>query len=72
MPRGMLRWHLRNRLAFIRETRGMTQAALAKQARVSTSQIARWETDRTLPPDDAIRRLAQALQCQPHDIFPFE
>ena len=72
MPKGMLRWHLRNRLAMIRESRGLTQAELAKLIGSYKSTIASWEIDRCLPPEPMIARLMKILHCRRHDIFPFE
>jgi len=73
MPKGMLRWHLKNRLAMMRVHRGFTQAQLAKRLGVSKSQVANWEMDINRPAnDDTVDRLARILQCRPHDIFPFE
>jgi transcriptional regulator with XRE-family HTH domain len=70
MPKGMLRWHLRNRIAMVREARGLTQQTLAEMLHVSRPQVARWETDVNLPPPRVVGRIAQALRCRPRDLFP--
>lgn len=70
MPKGMLRWHLRNRIAMVRESRGLTQQVLADMLKVSRGQVARWEVDVSLPPPRVVGRIAQALRCRPRDLFP--
>lgn len=72
MPRGRLRWNLKNRLAYMRETRDLSQQQLADLVKVNKSRLGNWEIDISRPSDQVIERLAKVLRCRPHDIFPFE
>jgi transcriptional regulator with XRE-family HTH domain len=72
MPKGSLRNRLRNRIAFMREVRGLTQAQLAHLLGVSESTIARWEMDVHMPAESMVGKLARALRCRPRDLFPWD
>lgn len=72
MPKGMIRSHLKNRLAMMRMYRGFTQEALAHKLNVSKIQVARWESDVNRPSEPVIVRLIQVLNCRRHDLFPFD
>lgn len=72
MPKGALRWHLRNRIAMVREARGLTQKALAARLGVCENTIARWEIDLARPSDRMVGRLAQALRCRPGQLYPYD
>lgn len=58
------------RLRELRSSRGMTQAELARQARVATSYVARLEGAAASPGIDLVQRLATALGTTPHDLLP--
>ncbi|HLN64954.1 MAG TPA: helix-turn-helix transcriptional regulator [Symbiobacteriaceae bacterium] len=68
----MLRWRLQNRLAMVREARGMTQAELARQVQVARITVARWELDETRPTTEMVERLTAVLRCRPRELFPFD
>lgn len=70
MPKGMLRMHLHNRVAFHREVAGLTQARLASLVGVAPTTIARWETDETVPSERTMLVLAEVLRVRPGDLFP--
>jgi transcriptional regulator with XRE-family HTH domain len=52
------------RLAAIRKQRGMTQQALADKAELHIVQICRYETGKTEPTLEALRKLALALNIR--------
>jgi transcriptional regulator with XRE-family HTH domain len=58
------------RLREVRNSRGMTQAELARQAQVTTSYIGRLEGAGAAPGIDLVERLAEALGTTPHDLLP--
>lgn len=70
MPKGQLRWRLRNRIAFYREVQGLTQAELAARLGVTATTVARWEMDLNQPAPAVVGRLARALRCRPRDLYP--
>jgi transcriptional regulator with XRE-family HTH domain len=72
MPKGALRWRLRNRIAMVREARGMTQQQLASLLGIARSTVAKWESDESRPSDAMVGRLAQVLRCQPGKLFPYD
>lgn len=72
MPKGMIRSHLKNRLAMMRMYRGFTQETLARELEVSKIQVARWESDVNRPSEPMIVRLMTVLNCRRHDLFPFD
>jgi len=59
------------RLAALRKKRGMTQYALAEEARVNVSQIRRYEGGTSQPTLDVLRRLAVALSVSA-DVLLFD
>lgn len=52
-------------LSTVRESRKLSQTALAKAAGVTQPAISQYETGRMLPSDDVVRRLSAALRCPP-------
>jgi DNA-binding XRE family transcriptional regulator len=72
MPKGMLRWRLKSRLAMMREHRGLSQAELARAVFVHKGTIARWETDESHPSNEMVEKLTKVLRCRARDLFPFE
>lgn len=53
----------------LREAAGMSQKDLAAQIGVDTSSISLWEHGKTNPSYANICKLAQALNCNPGDLF---
>lgn len=53
----------------LRETAGMSQSALAAKIGVDTSSVSLWETGKNYPSYANICNLAQALNCEPGDLF---
>jgi transcriptional regulator with XRE-family HTH domain len=70
MPKGALRWRLRNRIGMVREARGMTQQELASLLGIARSTVANWESDGSRPSDAMVGRLSQVLRCRPGQLFP--
>jgi transcriptional regulator with XRE-family HTH domain len=58
------------RLRELRRSRGMTQAALARQAQITTSYVWRLESGGAAPGIDLVARLARALGTTTHDLLP--
>ncbi|HEX4961366.1 MAG TPA: helix-turn-helix transcriptional regulator [Thermoanaerobaculia bacterium] len=56
-------------LLFLREFRGMSQAQLARAARVGKSQLSKYESGKELPKLDSIAKLLTALRTSPLDFF---
>jgi transcriptional regulator with XRE-family HTH domain len=59
-----------SRLRQLRQSRGMTQAELARRAHVTTSYIWRLESGGAAPGIDLVDRLAQALGTTAMDLLP--
>lgn len=51
---------------------GLQQKELAEMAGISKAQISRLELGRTGTSPDVLRRLAEALGCEPADLMPDE
>lgn len=58
------------RLRELRLSRGMTQAELARLARVTASYVGRLESGGAAPGIDLVERLAVALGTTAHDLLP--
>lgn len=58
------------RLRELRVSRGLTQAELAREARVTAAYIWRLESGGTAPGIDLVDRLAKALGTTPADLLP--
>lgn len=58
------------RIAQLRKERGLTQAKLAERARLSTSAIAMYETNRRQPDARTLAQIAQALEVDLAQIAP--
>jgi transcriptional regulator with XRE-family HTH domain len=58
------------RLREVRSARGMTQADLAKHARVTETYIGRLEAGRAAPGIDLVARLAKGLSTTVADLLP--
>lgn len=56
----------------IREDRGMSQASLAKRAKVSRAQICNLERGRTTGSVEVLVRMCNALKCSYEEILPEE
>ena len=58
------------RLREVRQSRGVTQAELARRAHVSGAYVWRLESGGAAPGLDLVARLAQALGTTSHDLMP--
>jgi len=58
------------RIAQLRKERGLTQAKLAERARLSTSAIAMYETNRRQPDERTLAQIAEALGVEMAQIAP--
>jgi transcriptional regulator with XRE-family HTH domain len=58
------------RLRELRQSRGMTQAELARQAHITTSYVTRLESGAVAPGIDLVERLAKALATTISDLLP--
>ncbi|WP_367307390.1 helix-turn-helix domain-containing protein [Alicyclobacillus acidocaldarius] len=58
------------RIAQLRKERGLTQAKLAERARLSTSAIAMYETNRRQPDERTLAQIAEALGVHVTQIAP--
>lgn len=65
-------WRRKNRLAYIRKSRGFTQEEIARQLAVTTRTVSNWESDTTLPTQDQVHKLAQLLGVAVRALFPRE
>lgn len=54
------------RIAQLRKSKGWTQSQLAKEAKLSASTIAMYETSRRSPDKEALNKLATALRVNPN------
>ncbi|SIS55508.1 helix-turn-helix domain-containing protein [Alicyclobacillus vulcanalis] len=61
---------LGERIAQLRKERGLTQAKLAERARLSTSAIAMYETNRRQPDERTLAQIAEALGVDMSQIAP--
>lgn len=59
-----------SRLREVRQSRGMTQAALAQRANITASYVWRLESGGAAPGIDLVARLAAALGTTSHDLLP--
>ncbi len=57
------------RLREVRKSVGLTQAQLAKKARMAQGEISRIESSATMISLDVLDRLCRALKCEPGDIL---
>lgn len=57
------------RIAELRNERGLSQAALAKQIGVSPASVARWEIGTRNPELNSLLAMARVFSCQPGDLF---
>jgi transcriptional regulator with XRE-family HTH domain len=71
IERAILDMDFPQRLATLRKERGMTQHALAEEARVNVSQIRRYEGGTSQPTLEVLRRLAIALSVSA-DVLVFD
>lgn len=62
--------HVGERIAQLRKERGLTQAKLAERARLSTSAIAMYETNRRQPDERTLAQIAEALGVHVTQIAP--
>lgn len=62
----------KNRLAFWRQVRGISQGELAKRVGVSQTTISSWELDMAVPDPKFIGRIAQVLRVPVPKLWPRE
>jgi len=48
---------------------GLTQYALAKRMNCSESLIAKWETGRSKPDPEKLKKLVEILNCEPEELL---
>ena len=60
------------KLRELRYSRGMTQAALARSAEITTSYVGRLESGGAAPGIDLVARLAKALDSNVQELLPAE
>ena len=60
----------RDRLMTRMREKKITGAELARAAKVSKDAISTYTTMRSLPTPKTLARLAQVLDCKPHDLLP--
>jgi transcriptional regulator with XRE-family HTH domain len=60
----------RDRLINRMKEQRITGAELARAAKLSKDAISTYTTMRSLPTPKTLARLAQVLQCKPHDLLP--
>jgi transcriptional regulator with XRE-family HTH domain len=56
-------------LCLLREIRGMSQAQLAREAKLGKSQLCKYENDKELPKLDSLARITDALHINMLDFF---
>jgi len=56
-------------LRFFREAAGLSQAELARRARVGKSQLSKYESGKELPKLDSLAKLLEALGTEPLPLF---
>ena len=61
---------MRNNIRRRRESLDLTLRHLSELTGDHWTKIARWERGENTPPIDAALRLARALHCSVHDLFP--
>ncbi len=64
--------HFAGKLRELRHSRGMTQAALARSAEITTSYVGRLESGGAAPGIDLVARLAKALDSSVQELLPTE
>lgn len=57
------------RIKTARQVRKMTQAQLAAALGVASQQLSAWETGRSMPGQDSLSRICEALDCPPKFFF---
>jgi transcriptional regulator with XRE-family HTH domain len=60
------------RLRELRHSRGLTQAELGREAKITASYVGRLESGGAAPGIDLVARLAEALGTTAHDLLPSE
>ncbi len=62
----------KNRVAFWRKVRGITQEDLARKLGVTRRTLTRWEQGDAIPSPERAKELARLLAVDPRLLFPFE
>lgn len=58
-----------NRIAELRKLKNVSQKDIADAVGVSVFAVSKWETGKTLPTGDNLRKVAEYLGCQPEEIL---
>ncbi|MDB4894708.1 MAG: Helix-turn-helix domain [Firmicutes bacterium] len=61
----------KNRLAYWRRVRGLSQDELGRLLRVAGRTVRNWELDVTTPTRDQGERIASLLRVNVRELFPF-
>ncbi len=59
---------LADRLRDLRHQRGLSQAQLARRAKVHPSDVSRWEGGMAVPYPGQLKRIARALEIRPEEL----
>lgn len=59
-----------SKIKLLRITKGISQQALAEMVGVTQGAVSQWENGTVKPRYDVLFRLAEALGCNPNDIYP--
>lgn len=60
---------LMNRIAELRKLKNVSQKDIADAVGVSVFAVSKWETGKTLPTGDNLRKMAEYLGCEPEEIL---
>lgn len=58
-----------NRIAELRKLKNVSQKDIADAVGVSVFAVSKWETGKTLPTGDNLRKMAKYLGCEPEEIL---
>lgn len=58
-----------NRIAELRKLKNVSQKDIADAVGVSVFAVSKWETGKTLPTGDNLRKMAEYLGCEPEEIL---
>lgn len=58
-----------NRIAELRKLKNVSQKDIADAVGVSVFAVSKWETGKTIPTGDNLRKMAEYFGCEPEDIL---
>lgn len=64
-----MNFNLGNRMKEIRKKKGVTIAELHEQTGISRANLSRWETNKSTPTLDSLKRWAEGLEIDVEEIF---